>query len=527
MSTVNNHEVLDGSNKNVDIWSSILDSVALTKITPVKNVFLLGEPNSGKTTFLNFMKHESRVRDKPVTKGDQILNTYEDAPATTSEEDFFKYLDKNPASTKLAYTHSFVELKDEESDDTMARLNLYQLSEHDPKLHELVNLSLNYHTYKDSIALIFLDWSKPWEFINQLIKWLRVLEIAYYNALDHGGDPRTINDPNRWTQGIAHLDELKERLELFLSESKEQSKTPQPDNGEESNDTKTNNGSLIPEGCLTRNLGLPIFIVCTKSDKIKQVVRDAELSERHFDFIQHSLRAVGLMYGASLIYTSTLRPDSFSLLRNYLLYRLFSVTISNTNQSTDPSNTQAPSTSILPSYLNHFKVKGRFMERERIFIPSGWDSYNKIRILDSNFDCEAVQEGTAIDLYNELSSHLPAHHLAKVKKEEDEEEIMSFNEAFSSMIPLPFSSKNKDLETSYIIPEPEQQFLAAHYAMFQGLDSSNFFKSQMPYVGTVGMVGKGEHTNTTESKVDTGTTESAASGNSFFKMLAMKDSSNN
>lgn len=43
------------------------------------------------------------------------------------------------------------------------------------------------------------------------------------------------------------------------------------------------------------------------------------------------------------------------------------------------------------------------MDRDRVFVPSGWDSWGKIRVLRDGFDVEGVCEGWSVDLASKLN----------------------------------------------------------------------------------------------------------------------------
>ena len=43
------------------------------------------------------------------------------------------------------------------------------------------------------------------------------------------------------------------------------------------------------------------------------------------------------------------------------------------------------------------------MDRDRVFVPSGWDSWGKIRVLRDGFDVEGVCEGWGVDLASKLN----------------------------------------------------------------------------------------------------------------------------
>ncbi|KAJ9089090.1 hypothetical protein DSO57_1016361 [Entomophthora muscae] len=410
----------------------------------------------------------------------------------------------------------------------MARINFYQVSDPHPRFHKLVNLALGPLQYGQSAAMIFLDWGRPWLFLENIQKWLRFLELAHLNVLDHGCDPRMLNDPDAYTTGKAMMEELTTLLARYIQDYKDAPISA----GEDRRAATTAPLSPInlPQGCLSRNLGIPLIIVCTKSDKIKQVEREGDYKENHFDFIQQTLRTICLQYGATLIYTSIHRPSSFALLRNYLLHRLFGASGSG---EISQAGEAAPTPSILPSYLNNFKTRGLMVERESVFVPSGWDSFNKIRVLRESFLCGAIQRGMTRDLISVIVPHAPPHHQSRLEAiasdnaAEDEEEHESLSEFYSSIIPLPFSAtRQAALSTPEVAAQPEQAFLAAHFAMFQGMDSaSSYFPNPLPYVGTAAdkTSRTGDADQSTSSANLPSGTNNATGANSFFKMLSMKD----
>ena len=54
-----------------DLWSSILDSVSSSRSIPAKQILLLGEPSSGKSTLASALLHKAPAED---VQEDQRLN---------------------------------------------------------------------------------------------------------------------------------------------------------------------------------------------------------------------------------------------------------------------------------------------------------------------------------------------------------------------------------------------------------------------------------------------------------------------
>ena len=79
----------------------------------------------------------------------------------------------------------------------------------------------------------------------------------------------------------------------------------------------------LPEGVLTRNLGLDLIVVVTKTDYMGDLERDYDYKEEHFDFIQQSVRHFCAMFGASLFYSSVKEDKNCDLLYKYLVHRIY------------------------------------------------------------------------------------------------------------------------------------------------------------------------------------------------------------
>ena len=70
------------------------------------------------------------------------------------------------------------------------------------------------------------------------------------------------------------------------------------------------------DGVLSRNLGLDVVVVLTKTDSMTQLESEHGLTDQHFDFIQQAVRKFCLTYGASLFFTSVKEDKNCDLLYN-------------------------------------------------------------------------------------------------------------------------------------------------------------------------------------------------------------------
>uniref|UniRef100_A0A8C1F5J0 Dynein light intermediate chain n=1 Tax=Cyprinus carpio carpio TaxID=630221 RepID=A0A8C1F5J0_CYPCA len=117
---------------------------------------------------------------------------------------------------------------------------------------------------------------------------------------------------------------------------------------------------LLPLGdnVLTHNLGIPVLIVCTKCDAVSVLEKEHDYKEEHFDFIQSHIRRFCLQYGAGLIYTSVKEEKNLDLLYKYMVHKIYDF---------------------------QFTTPALVVEKDAVFIPSGWDNEKKIAILHENF----------------------------------------------------------------------------------------------------------------------------------------------
>jgi len=113
----------------------------------------------------------------------------------------------------------------------------------------------------------------------------------------------------------------------------------------------------LAEDTLTRNLGLDLIVVVTKTDYMSDLERDYDYKDEHFDFIQQYVRKFCLQFGASLFYVSVKDDKNCDLLYKYLVHRIYGFP---------------------------FRTPALVVEKDAVFIPAGWDSSKKIAILYEN-----------------------------------------------------------------------------------------------------------------------------------------------
>ncbi|KAF9183654.1 hypothetical protein BGZ51_003883 [Haplosporangium sp. Z 767] len=490
------------SNNNTEVWSSLLKSVGSSRLVPAKDVIILGDPHSGKSTLIEQLKAALPTPSSDaLTNGDDgsvsktanggvgvlptgsngVTNTGNGSGPVmvemgtgTSEDNMFAGQKKND----LALSYSFWNVEDDENEDTVARLGLYQIAGSHRSYHALLKYCLNTKTIADSVVMIVLDWSRPWTFMETLHRWVKVLETAIEQICQEGAVPTA-----KWTKGKALMDELQEKLGRFLQEYSEPQPHPSAGSAVFNESQSFVLGSsdaqsvLLPltEGCLTNNTGVPIVVVCTKSDHINNLEREMDYKEETFDYIQQSLRTICLKYGASLFYTSIHHPHTFSNLRQYLLHRLLTPSTLNNAQSQQQQQQQ-------PSSFP-FKKRAQVVERDQVMVPAGWDSIGKIKVLRNGFDCESVAEGWDLDEKAESGADGAATDASELTN------IVGARKVYEEVIVNPKRSHAPAMIQPTITAEDDQVFLERFFESLQR--SSNQSASAM--AGASAAAGAGSH----------------------------------
>ncbi|KAH8118671.1 dynein light intermediate chain-domain-containing protein [Phellopilus nigrolimitatus] len=325
-----------------DLWSSILDSVSSSRSIPSKQVLLLGESSSGKSTIASALLQKPPIDDK--------------------EE-----------QARLCYT--------------LARLSVYTVpSSAHAHLALLPHFVPPRAALPHSAVMIVLDWTKPWTFVEQLQIWLRWVE-AWVKG-DGSRELEVVREDNR--------ERLQSHIQYYAEPASESMPT-----------TSTLGSTLLPlsSGTLTHNFsGVPIIVVCTKADLIDEgrdlvggasgmggmVKGKGSEWEEQTDGIMQVLRVICLKYGASLFYT-TPTPPILHHLRQYALHMLF----------VPPAPAPGlPSAEAVAPHRNPFPFveKPNILDRDRILVPSGWDSWGKIAVLRDGFDAKLWGEAWDNDL---------------------------------------------------------------------------------------------------------------------------------
>ena len=202
----------------------------------------------------------------------------------------------------LEYHH--IQVRDEYRDE-QTKLGFWLLDGDSEVFHKnLLTYALNEDTFEDTTVVLTASMTSPWDLMSSLKKWARVLE-------DHVSSLKIPKEKERGMKAQV----VKRYLEYISPGDEVEALASSP--------VKTRPESLIegkdlPDGVLTKNLGLDIIVVITKTDFMSVLEKQHDYKEEAFDFIQQSVRKFCLTYGASLFYVSAKINKNCDLLYKYL-----------------------------------------------------------------------------------------------------------------------------------------------------------------------------------------------------------------
>ncbi|MCJ1307963.1 hypothetical protein MMC25_001613 [Agyrium rufum] len=387
-----------------NIWSSLLDSVATGKRLPEKRILLLGGDPELQRELIGVLGSEStwrpidRTQEKPL-----VANSF-----------------------ALGYTYQ--DVLDADQEDVLARLSIYTLSEPLIPFVSLLKPLITTGTIPDTLLILVLDWSEPWNWMRQLRDWVYLLR-----------------------QVVMGLEiEEKDAMERLMLDWQQRRASNVFTDGAASTIAEPAVTIPLGPGEWDEVLGLPLCVVCHNANRIDYLERERSWREEDFDLVLQYLRTVLLKHGASLIYTSDNLPNSLPSLIQSML------------------GVQSP--------LKRFNPKHNVVDRDRILIPPSWDSWGKIRILRDGFDVEGISTQWGIDIQGATSPRMRAtdgHHKADSNNQATGV-IASYEETFQD------PKRNRPLKNSDSLkgelevgPVHNQEFLAKQQEILERLNTED------------------------------------------------------
>eukprot|EP00026_Physarum_polycephalum_P007546 Phypoly_transcript_07609.p1 GENE.Phypoly_transcript_07609~~Phypoly_transcript_07609.p1 ORF type:complete len:479 (+),score=89.37 Phypoly_transcript_07609:89-1525(+) len=287
-----------------DIWGSVLQAYRRGASSAEKGTLLvLGDVNSGKSALL------ARAR------GEQIP----------------------PLKHGVALSYDFMNVFEDNAEEPTGDIDVWIL-EGETHHRDLLRASLTEDSVANGLAVICLDFIQPWLIEESLEKWLdflrKMLVDVRSETIDKKSEEQLINYLHKYTEPAvdsASKARKKKRAPIVITDETHES---------------------ADHNLLKFNLGIPIVVVCCKSDTAMLLEKDYDIKTPFFEFIQLRLRQICLNYGASLIFTSAKKDINTELLMDYVEHRLFGM---------------------------EFNYRANLLENDSIFVPAGWDSSEKIQ----------------------------------------------------------------------------------------------------------------------------------------------------
>jgi len=318
-----------------NLWASVLSEVQTdrdTQLPTSKSLLVVGDKESGKTTLI------AKIQGNEDPKKGAGLE------------------------------YHYIDVRDEYRDDH-TRLGVWTL-DGDPSHVNLLRFSLTEDNFTDTTVVFTVSMTTPWNIMDQLQTWASMLQDHIDKLALSAERTKGLQRDNirRWQSYVEPGDEAEassspaKRVSRNLGMTSSTTTATSP-NGEADGDGIGGTGFgedellPLPENTLTRNLGLDLIVVVTKTDCMADLERDYDYKEEHFDFIQQSVRKFCLQYGAALFYASVKEDKNCDVLYKYLVHRIYGFP---------------------------FKTPALVVEKDAVFIPAGWDNEKKVAILYEN-----------------------------------------------------------------------------------------------------------------------------------------------
>ncbi|XP_053200634.1 cytoplasmic dynein 1 light intermediate chain 1-like [Panonychus citri] len=327
----------------------------------------------------------------------------------------------------LEYHHLLVR---DEYRDEQTRLSVWVL-DGDLYHSNLLRFPVNEENFPHTTLMLVASMSEPWNILDSLEKWANVFggHIERLNMKPEKMNEYRRSVVKRYCEYISPGDEI----EGLVSAPKSRSESI---NEKMDQSTLSNSGigeEILGENVLTNNLGLDVIVVITKTDYMSVLEKDYDYKEEHFDFIQQAVRKFCLTYGASLFYVSAKVNKNCDLLYKNLVHRIYG----------------------LP-----FKTPALVVEKDAVFIPSGWDNEKKIAILYEN-----IQSCLPDDNYNDViikpETRQTSQKDNELTAEEDQMFLSKMQVQLNQNVPTAITSTPPSLRTPMLPKTGERRITGA------------------------------------------------------------------
>ncbi|KAF2155785.1 hypothetical protein K461DRAFT_81200 [Myriangium duriaei CBS 260.36] len=386
-----------------EIWSTLLSDVASSKKVPEKRLLVLGGTPDSQRDLI-----DSLAPEQPSAPQQQAQRRGNNDRAAKTR--------RIPLANRFALGYTYRDVQDVDGEDTLARISIYTLSEPAPEYAPLLDRLLTAAALPDTAVAILLDWAAPWSFVQDLRAWVRLLKDC-----------------------LGRLPAAEQRV---LEDNDARWRAWRDADGSAAGDGSGVVSVPLGPGEYDEPLGVPVVVVCQNTHEVERLEKEQAYKEVDFDFVLQFLRTVGLKHGAGLVYTMPNQPGQTRALMQWMMQ--------------------------IGEGLGMGKDEGlrhNVIDRDRVFVPPGWDSWGKIRVLREGFDIEGVSRAWSVDIQEALDSTQKGQADAQQFPPNDDESAdtqtsTSTETLYATRVsnPKTTSSAPPTIEVQHV---PDQTFLAA------------------------------------------------------------------
>ncbi|PGH05949.1 hypothetical protein AJ80_08261 [Polytolypa hystricis UAMH7299] len=276
-----------------------------------------------------------------------------------------------PIANQFALGYTYQDVLDADQEDILARVSVHLLSEPSSAFAPLLKPLLTPKSIPETLIVILLDWESPWLWVRQLREWIRLLRSVLI-SLD---------------------DETKLVMEEVMTEWRDHKRGGDPTSVAGAAGSSGSITIPLGPGEWDEGLGIPMCVVCQGADKVEKLEKEQGWREEEFDFVLQFMRTILLKHGASLIYTTPFLANS---LRGLIHASLG-----------------------IHSLLKRQSLKHNVIDRDKILVPSNWDSWGKIRIIREGFDIESVGTAWSIEIQEPPAPFVGVKEDGKAENEDE------------------------------------------------------------------------------------------------------------
>ena len=239
-------------NKKDNLWKRILSDVAKRDVQNDVTLLLLGDIGCGKRSLIREMNNKHVFGHNKSISVEKMGSD-------------FSALDYSFLFTKDLSDRDNLEQPIQVEDNT-AKVDVWTM--HDCENADLLETVINPQAMENLCAAIVLDLNQPWELMNQLRKWLKVLQDTIFKLMPEMPpgvyERMKTKIENQWkTFEEPQFDDQGNLIKKLRVEKHAQNSSDESD-GEEEVDARLDLD--LPESCLKVNLGIPVLVIVQKVD---------------------------------------------------------------------------------------------------------------------------------------------------------------------------------------------------------------------------------------------------------------------